>query len=92
MIYHEKMTVINVDGQASDTTEITATEQTQEEQVDPSTLNNVSSDFYEQVLEAQETGNNLQSMTLAGVSMIGILLLMICLWLIITKNITRHMS
>ena len=92
MIYHEEMTVINVDGQASDTTEITATEQTQEEQIDPSTLNNVSSDFYEQVLEAQETGNNLQSMTLAGVLMIGILLLMICLWLIITKNITRHMS
>ena len=92
MIYHEEMTLINVDGQPSDTTEITATEQTQEEQVDPSTLNNVSSDFYEQVLEAQETGNNLQSMTLAGVLMIGILLLMICLWLIITKNITRHMS
>lgn len=90
MIYHEKMTVINVDGQASDTTEITATEQTQEEQVDPSTLNNVSSDFYEQVLEAQETGNDLQTLSFAGIFFIAMLLMGLFLYLIIKNNITRH--
>lgn len=90
MIYHEKMTVINVDGQASDTTEITATEQTQEEQVDPSTLNNVSSDFYEQVLEAQETGNDLQTLSFIGIFFIAMLLIGLFLYLIIKNNITRH--
>lgn len=91
MIYHEKMTVINVDGQASDTTEITATEQTQEEQVDPSTLNNVSSDFYEQVLEAQETGNDLQTLSFIGIFFIAMLLMGLFLYLIIKNNITRHL-
>lgn len=90
MIYHEEMTVINVDGQASDTTEITATEQTQEEQVDPSTLNNVSSDFYEQVLEAQETGNDLQTLSFIGIFFIAMLLMGLFLYLIIKNNITRH--
>lgn len=90
MIYHEEMTAINVDGQASDTTEITATEQTQEEQVDPSTLNNVSSDFYEQVLEAQETGNDLQTLSFAGIFFIAMLLMGLFLYLIIKNNITRH--
>lgn len=91
MIYHEEMTVINVDGQASDTTEITATEQTQEEQVDPSTLNNVSSDFYEQVLEAQETGNDLQTLSFIGIFFIAMLLMGLFLYLIIKNNITRHL-
>ncbi len=91
MIYHEKMTVINVDGQASDTTEITATEQTQEEQIDPSTLNNVSSDFYEQVLEAQETGNDLQTLSFIGIFFIAMLLMGLFLYLIIKNNITRHL-
>lgn len=89
MIYHEKMTVINVDGQASDTT--TKAEQTQEEQVDPSTLNNVSSDFYEQVLEAQETGNDLQTLSFIGIFFIAMLLMGLFLYLIIKNNITRHL-
>lgn len=90
MIYHEKMTIINVDGQPSDTTETTGMEQTQEEQVDPSTLNNVSSDFYEQVLEAQETGNDLQTLSFAGIFFIAMLLMGLFLYLIIKNNITRH--
>lgn len=91
MIYHEEMTVINVDGKPSDTTETTGTEQTQEEQVDPSTLNNVSSDFYEQVLEAQETGNDLQTLSFIGIFFIAMLLMGLFLYLIIKNNITRHL-
>lgn len=90
MIYHEEMTVINVDGQPSDTTEITGTEQTQEEQVDLSTFNNVSPDFYEHIIEVQERGNDLQSLSFAGIFFIAMLLMGLFLYLIIKNNITRH--
>lgn len=88
MIYHEEMTVINLDGQASDTT--TEVEQTQEEQVDLSTLNNVSPDFYEHIIEVQERGNDLQSLSFAGIFFIAMLLMGLFLYLIIKNNITRH--
>ena len=87
IIYHENETVDNADVVTE-----SVPEESQENTNVPtlSEQNNVSEDFYTQVLEAQQTANELQAVNFWTDFIILMLILVICLYLIIKNNITRH--